>query len=91
MKLKNIAIRQNSRSIGSLKQEMNTRRLEPHYKPSEAAEILGVTTETLRRYEKLGMLKCKRLPSGRIRIPKSEVERLLSYPPRWRLKAKRQK
>jgi excisionase family DNA binding protein len=84
MKLKNVASRQNGRSIGA-------ERLEPHYKPSEAAFILGVTTETLRRWEKLGLLKARRLPSGHVRIPKSEVERLLSYPPRWRLKAKRQK
>jgi len=66
---------------------MSGEKLEPHYKPSEVAFILGVTTETLRRYEKLGLLKARRLPSGHIRIPKSEVERLLSYPPKWHVKA----
>jgi len=39
-------------------------KLEPHYKPSEVAFILGVTTETLRRWEKLGLLKARRLPSA---------------------------
>jgi excisionase family DNA binding protein len=57
---------------------MSAGKLEPHYKPSEVALILGVTTETLRRWEKLGLLKARKLPSGHIRIPKSEVERLLS-------------
>jgi len=55
---------------------MSVEKFEPHYKPSEVAYFLGVTTETLRRWEKLGLLKARRLPSGHIRIPKSEVERL---------------
>jgi len=70
---------------------MSVEKLEPHYKPSEIAFILGVTTETLRQYEKLGLIKCKRLPSGHICIPKSEVERLLSYPPKWARQGKKQK
>jgi len=70
---------------------MSVEKLEPHYKPSEVAYFLGVTTETLRRWEKLGLLKARRLPSGHIRIPKSEVERLLSYPPKWQNKTKSKK
>jgi excisionase family DNA binding protein len=70
---------------------MSMEKLEHHYKASEAAYILGVTTETLRRWEKLGLLKARRLPSGHMRIPKSEVGRLLSFQPRLRVKAKRQK
>jgi excisionase family DNA binding protein len=43
----------------------------------EVAEILRVSRSTVTRYVRLGLLKSMRLPSGVIRIPRSEVERLM--------------
>ena len=44
---------------------------------AQAAKLLGVSAETLRRYVRLGQLPALRLPSGYIRIRRSEVEKLL--------------
>jgi excisionase family DNA binding protein len=44
---------------------------------AQAAKLLGVSAETLRRYVRLGQLPSLRLPSGYIRIRRSEVEKLL--------------
>ncbi len=44
---------------------------------AQAAKLLGVSAETLRRYVRLGQLPALRLPSGYIRIRRSEVDKLL--------------
>lgn len=46
--------------------------------PQEAADRLRVTAKTIKRWADEGALSCVTLPSGRIRIPASEVQRLLS-------------
>ncbi|GAB4558555.1 MAG: hypothetical protein Kow0047_03730 [Anaerolineae bacterium] len=49
----------------------------------EAAEYLGLSQSTVRRYIRQGLLPAARLPSGRgVRILRSEVERLLDFPSR---------
>jgi molybdopterin-binding protein len=48
------------------------------YRIGEAAEILGVRVETLRRWEREGKLGTERTPGGQRRVPAAEVARLLS-------------
>ena len=43
----------------------------------EVAAYLNVTTRTLSKYIKEGLLKAKLLPSGEYRIYESDVEKLL--------------
>ncbi|MGC8961986.1 MAG: helix-turn-helix domain-containing protein, partial [Candidatus Bathyarchaeia archaeon] len=47
--------------------------MEKSYSPREAAAILGVTVHTIQVWDRTGRIKCLRLPSGRRRIPESEV------------------
>lgn len=47
-----------------------------YVRPKEAAKALGVSPKTLRRYWKKGKIKAVRLPSGRLRYPKDEIERI---------------
>lgn len=50
--------------------------------PAEAAEILGVSASTVRRYEDRGLLKPRRLiGSGHRRYARADVERLRDNPP----------
>jgi molybdopterin-binding protein len=44
----------------------------------QAAEMLGVTVETLRRWEADGRLTVSRSPGGQRRVPLAEVSRLLT-------------
>lgn len=44
----------------------------------EAARRLGVTVETMRRWDKGGVVRSFRTPGGQRRFPLSEVERLLN-------------
>ena len=44
----------------------------------QAAELLGVTVETLRRWEDDGRLHLERSPGGQRRVPIAEVSRLLA-------------
>lgn len=44
----------------------------------QAAELLGVTVETLRRWEDDGRLQVERSPGGQRRVPIAEVSRLLA-------------
>lgn len=46
------------------------------FRLSEAARELGVTTRTLRTWDKSGKIKCVRTESGHRRVPQSEIERL---------------
>jgi molybdopterin-binding protein len=48
------------------------------YRIGEAAAILGVRVETLRRWEREGKLKTKRTSGGQRLVPAAEVARLLS-------------
>jgi putative resolvase len=50
--------------------------LEKLYAPCEAAKMLGVTTKTLKLWEKAGKIRCVRTPGGHRRIPESEIHRL---------------
>jgi putative resolvase len=51
--------------------------LERSYSPKEAGKILGVTTHTIQVWDRRGKIRCLRLPTGRRRIPESEVKRIL--------------
>jgi excisionase family DNA binding protein len=42
----------------------------------EAAEIMGVSRSTIKRYVEAGLLPYRRLPSGHLRIKRADVERL---------------
>jgi molybdopterin-binding protein len=50
----------------------------------EAAAALGVSADTLRRWEKAGKLRARRDAQGRRRVARREVERLSSTPRRHR-------
>ena len=50
----------------------------------DAARALGVSVDTLRRWERAGRLHTVRDPSNRRRVPPSEVERLATTPARQR-------
>lgn len=52
--------------------------MERNYSPREAAVILGVAVHTIQVWDREGKLHCVRLPSGRRRVPESEVKRLLN-------------
>ena len=44
--------------------------------PAQAANALGVSIDTLRRWEKAGKITVRRTPGGQRRFPTSEVDRL---------------
>lgn len=50
----------------------------------EAASAIGVSADTLRRWEKAGRLRTRRDKQNRRRVPLSEVSRLTSRPSRHR-------
>lgn len=52
--------------------------MEETYRIGEAAEILGVRVETVRRWEREGKITASRTPGGQRRIPASDVARLLA-------------
>jgi putative resolvase len=45
-------------------------------RPKEVAKIFGISVKTLWKWQKHGIIKAVRLPTGKLRYPKSEVERL---------------
>jgi len=45
-------------------------------KPKDVAKIFNITTKTLWEWQKRGIIKAVRLPSGKLRYPRSEVERV---------------
>lgn len=47
----------------------------------EACQVLGVTPQTLRRWEKEGKIQCIRTDGGQRRIPKEEAARIIGCPP----------
>ena len=50
----------------------------------EAARELGVSADTLRRWDRAGKLRTTRDDRNRRRVPRAEVERLRAAPPRHR-------
>ena len=48
----------------------------------EAARALGVSVDTLRRWDRAGKLRTTRDARNRRRVPRAEVERLTARPPR---------
>jgi molybdopterin-binding protein len=50
-------------------------------KASDAARALGVSLDTLRRWDREGRIRCVRDGSNRRMVPVSEVERLRGGPP----------
>ena len=50
----------------------------------DAARAIGVSADTLRRWERAGKLRTRRDEAGRRRVPRSEVERLAGRPERHR-------
>jgi len=52
--------------------------VEETYRVGEAAEVLGVRVETLRRWERDGKLKTQRTAGGQRRVPADELARLLA-------------
>lgn len=47
-----------------------------YYKVSEVAMMLNVTDQTIYRWCKKGLIEYIRLPSGHLRIPRSQLVRL---------------
>lgn len=45
--------------------------------PKEAGKLLGVSTKTIQRWDEKGLIKVVRTPTGRRRIPYSEIQRIL--------------
>ena len=45
--------------------------------PREAAKRLGVSVKTLWKWQRKGLIKAVRLPTGKLRYPESEVERII--------------
>jgi excisionase family DNA binding protein len=47
----------------------------------EACQVLGITPQTLRRWEREGKIQCVRTDGGQRRIPKEEAARIIGCPP----------
>jgi len=45
-------------------------------KPRDVAKIFNITTKTLWEWQKKGIIRAVRLPTGKLRYPRSEVDRL---------------
>ena len=54
------------------------------YSASEAARLLGISLDTLRRWDRHGRIRTERDRANRRRVPVEEVERLRSRPPAGR-------
>lgn len=52
------------------------RKFEELLKPKDVAKIFNITTKRLWEWQKKGIIKAVKLPTGKLRYPKSEVERL---------------
>ncbi|MEM2192472.1 MAG: helix-turn-helix domain-containing protein, partial [Candidatus Hadarchaeales archaeon] len=50
------------------------------YRIGEAAALLGVHQNTIRRWEKEGKIRVVRAPGGHRKIPESEIKRLFGPP-----------
>ncbi|MBS7288555.1 MAG: helix-turn-helix domain-containing protein [Candidatus Freyarchaeota archaeon] len=45
-------------------------------KPKDVAKMFNITVKTLWQWQKRGLIKAVKLPTGKLRYPKSEVERI---------------
>jgi len=45
-------------------------------RPKEVAKIFNISVKTLWEWQKKGVIKAIRLPTGKLRYPRSEVERI---------------
>jgi putative resolvase len=45
-------------------------------RPKEVAKIFNISVKTLWEWQKKGVIKAVRLPTGKLRYPRSEVERI---------------
>jgi putative resolvase len=45
-------------------------------RPKEVAKIFNISMKTLWKWQKKGIIKAVRLPTGKLRYPRSEVERI---------------
>lgn len=45
-------------------------------RPKDAARMLGISVKTLWVWQKKGIIRAVRLPTGKLRYPRSEVERI---------------
>lgn len=59
------------------------------YSVSQAALLLGVCPATIRRWDKLGQIRCYRTPGGHRRIDKYEIDRIIAGKKRKYTKRKR--
>jgi molybdopterin-binding protein len=59
-----------------------------YYSVSEAAKTLGISVDTLRRWDRQGRIKAERDTSNRRVVPASEIERLRGEPGSARLSAR---
>ena len=48
-------------------------------KPREFCEIVGISYQTFKKWVRNGRVHVVRLPSGRLRVPYSEVERIEGF------------
>jgi len=55
---------------------------------SEAARTLGISLDTLRRWDRGGRIRTERDAANRRRVPKSEVDRLLAHEEHHELSAR---
>ena len=60
---------------------MNSREQERLLRPREFCEIVGISYQTFKRWVREGKIRVVRLQSGRLRVPYSEVERILGGRP----------
>ncbi len=51
--------------------------MQPHLRLTKASKLLGVTSQTLRRWANQGRIKTIRTKGNHRRIPLSEIERML--------------
>jgi len=53
-----------------------TKDYEELLKPRDVARIFNITTKTLWEWQRKGLIRAVRLPTGKLRYPRSEVERI---------------
>jgi molybdopterin-binding protein len=58
------------------------------YTAAEAARALGISLDTLRRWDRGGLIKTERDAANRRRVPKAEVDRLLGHEEHHELSAR---
>ena len=46
------------------------------FRPRDVAEIFGISVKTLWKWQRKGIIRAVRLPTGKLRYPRSEVDRL---------------